>query len=111
MSRGFDPCARSLPTPFQNSFNRVEKADVPNELKTRLQDVSKLVQELVKTFRRMSRKSRAQSRYADHPGHGKKTDGRWDEVSAEGLIEEAKAVADFAKPVATAVQAVLALLA
>ena len=97
---------------IQNSLNRVEAAEVSDELKARLQDVNKLVQDLVK--RLPPDEQEKASRNLDEltkQATAKKPDRRWYEVSAEGLIEAAKAVADFAKPVATAVQAVLALLA
>jgi hypothetical protein len=97
---------------IQNSFNRVEKAQVSDNLKARLQDLNKLIQELVKKLPPDEQEKAARNLdVLTTQATAKKPDRRWYEVSAEGLAEAAKAVADFAKPVATAVGAVLALLA
>jgi len=73
--------------------------------------VNTLVQELVKKLPRDEQEKAARNLdMLTTQATAKKPDRRWYEVSAEGLIEAAKAVADFAKPVATAVGAVLALL-
>jgi hypothetical protein len=97
---------------IQGSFNRVEKAQVSGDLKARLQEVNKLVQEMVTKLPPDEQEKAARNLdMLTTQATAKKPDRRWYEASADGLIEAAKAVADFAKPVATAVGAVLALIA
>jgi hypothetical protein len=94
-----------------NSLNRVKQSDAPDDLKAKLLDLGKLVEQLVAKAPPEAQEQAAKSLdVLTKEATSKKPDRRWYEVSGEGLIEAAKTVADMAAPITTAVKAVLALL-
>lgn len=94
-----------------NAMNRVQESDVPDELKTRLAELNTLVEQLVKKAPPEVQAKAAKNLEAlTKEATSKTPDREWYSVSANGLIEAAKAVGELAAPVAGAVKAVLALL-
>ncbi len=96
---------------IQDSFNKAADAPVA-ELKERLQELALEVANLVKQLppdeaESVSRDLSALSTEAV----AKKPRKKWYDLSAEGILEAAKTVAELTGPVSTAVKAVLALLA
>lgn len=96
---------------IQGSFNKAANADVSAELKEKLQaltvEVAKLAKELpAEEAEKAARDLEALTDEVTSKNPRKK----WYELSAEGLIDAAKAVGEIAAPVVTAVKAVLALL-
>jgi hypothetical protein len=97
---------------IENSFNRVEKAEISEELKKRLDAVNTLAKELIPKLPQEEQEQTAENLdMFTKQATSKKPNKAWYEVSATGLIEAAKTVAEMATPVITAVKAVLALLA
>lgn len=94
-----------------NALNRVRESDAPDDLKARLTELNKLVEELVKKAPAEAQAKAAKNLDAlTTEATSNKPDRAWYEVSASGLIEAAKSVTELATPIATAVKAVLALL-
>jgi hypothetical protein len=94
-----------------NSFNRVEKADVSPELKTRLEELTKLVKQLQPKLSEADQQKAADSLdILTKQATSKKPDRKWYDLSAEGLMEAAKTVGDLAAPIGTALKAILPLL-
>lgn len=99
-------------TNIQNSFNKVANADVDAELKEKLKlmtvEVANLVQKLTPDdAEKVSKDLGTLTAEAVSKNPRKE----WYELSAQGIVEAAKTVAEMAGPVTTAVKAVLALLA
>lgn len=95
-----------------NSFNKAASAEVNDDLKERLKElniaVAKLAAQLpAEKAEEVSKDIQALTAEAT----SKEPRRKWYELSADGLVEAAKAVKDMAAPIATAVGAVLALLA
>ncbi|GLQ87289.1 hypothetical protein [Dyella flagellata] len=97
---------------IENSFNKTAGADIKEDLKERLKELNvataklaaqlspEKAEEVSKDLQTLT--AEAISKQPRKP---------WYELSAKGLVEAAKTVAEMAAPIATAVQAVLALLA
>lgn len=95
-----------------NALNRVQQSDAPDELKTRLTELNRLVEQFVKRAPPEAQAKAAKNLEAlTKEATSKTPDRAWYEVSASGLMEAAKGVADLAAPISSAVKAVLALLA
>lgn len=97
---------------IENSFNRVAAADVKQELKDALQQLAiesaKVAKDLpAEKAEEVARDLDALTKEATAAAPRRK----WYEVSAEGLLEAAKAVGEAAKPLVETVKLVLALLA
>jgi uncharacterized protein YjgD (DUF1641 family) len=97
---------------IQNSFNHVAESGAKPELKTALEELHKAVAEMCKQLPKEKHDQVASdlevlSKEAIAPEPRRK----WYELSAEGLMDAAKAVGQVAAPVVTAVKAVLGLLA
>jgi hypothetical protein len=96
---------------IQNSFNAVAKSNVSDDLKKRLQELTVQVTELAKQMPPEQAESVARDLESlTKEATAKAPRKKWYDLSAEGLIDAAKAVAGMAAPVTTAVKAVLALL-
>lgn len=94
-----------------NSFNHIQGADVSPEMKAKLEDLNKLVKELMPKLPPEQQKKAAKNlEKLTEEATAKEPDREWYEVSAKGLMEAAKTVADMSGPITTAVKAVLALL-
>ena len=96
---------------IQNSFNRVSNSDASNELKSALQNLSQQVTELCKRVPESKQKEVVRdletlTNEALSPTPRKK----WYELSADGLLDAAKAVVGLSEPVTAAVKTVLSLL-
>src|SRR5262249_8048245 len=97
---------------IQESFNKTSQSTVDAELREKLcaltVEVGKLAAKLPKDEAdRVSQDLQTLTAEATSKAPRKK----WYDLSAEGLLEAAKTVADMAAPVTTAVRAVLASLA
>jgi hypothetical protein len=97
---------------IQNSFNSIAKSDTKEELKESLKQLTVQVAELAK----LTPPEKAEEIARDLESFTKEATSKaprkkWYELSADGLLEAAKTVAEMAAPVTTAVKAVLALLA
>jgi hypothetical protein len=97
---------------IQNSFNKAANAEVDAELKEKLKAVAVEVANLAKelSLEDAETLSKDLDRFTDE-AVSKKPRKEWYELSAKGILEAAKTVAEMAAPVTTAVKAVLALLA
>lgn len=96
---------------IQNSFNKAGSADVGAELKDKLKALAVEVARLAKQL--PPEQAEAVSKDLETlttEAVSKKPRKEWYELSAKGLLEAAKTVAELAAPVTTAVKAVLALL-
>ena len=96
---------------IQNSFNRVAKSNAKTEIKSALEELHKAVAEMCKKLPKEKQEQAAsdldvlsKEAVAQAPRR------KWYELSAEGLMEAAKAVGDLAAPVLTAVKSVVGLL-
>jgi hypothetical protein len=96
---------------IQNSFNKAAGAAVDEPLKEALKALTTHVAELAKRLppEQAEAVSKDLSTLAAE-AVSKEPRKRWYELSAEGLVDAAKTVAEMAAPVTTAVGAVLALL-
>lgn len=96
---------------IQNSFNKAAGAAVDEPLKEALKALTTQVAELAKRLppEQAEAVSKDLSTLAAE-AVSKEPRKRWYELSAEGLVDAAKTVAEMAAPVTTAVGAVLALL-
>lgn len=96
---------------MENAFNTVNQASVPDELKKRLTELNQLVDQFVKKAPPEAQEKAAMNlEMLTKQATAKKPDRAWYDVSASGLIEAAKFVAELAAPITTAVKAVGALL-
>ena len=97
---------------IQNSFQKAANADKDAELKEKLQAVTVEVANLAKKLppEKAEVLSKDLNSFTDEV-ISKEPRKEWYELSAKGLLEAAKTVAEMAGPVTTAVKAVLALLA
>jgi len=98
---------------IENSFNKAAAADhLPDELQTSLQELSKQVAEMVKHLPedRAEEAARDLETLTDEAASGKPR-RKWYELSAEGLMDAAKAVGKVAEPVVATVTKILPLLA
>jgi hypothetical protein len=99
-------------TNIQNSFNKAANSGVPEELKTKLKELSVQVANLVKELPPDDAEKASKDLEAlTSEAVSKKPRREWYELSAKGLVDAAKTVAKMAAPIATAVKAVLALIA
>jgi hypothetical protein len=97
---------------IQNSFNKAVSAEVPDALKAALKDLTAKVAELAKQLPQDKAEVASKDLAAlTSEAVSKEPRKPWYELSASGLVEAAKAVAEMAAPITTAVAAVLALLA
>ncbi|MDL9998325.1 hypothetical protein QTI24_06930 [Variovorax sp. J22P240] len=97
---------------IQNSFNKVAGAEVNPKLKEELQSLAVQVANLAKQLP-PDKAEEASDALATLSKEAVKKEPRkeWLDVSAKGLMEAAKAVAELAAPITIAVKAVLAILA
>jgi hypothetical protein len=99
-------------TNIQNSFNKAANAGVDAELKEKLKAVAVEVANLAKKLPpEDAEKVSKDLETLTSEAVSKKPRKEWYELSAKGIVEAAKTVAELAAPVTTAVKAVLALLA
>jgi hypothetical protein len=94
-----------------NSFNTIDKSQVNNDLKQKLKDLTAQVEELAKKLpadkaEEVTRDLEVFTKEATASTPRRK----WYELSANGLVEAAKAVGEIAGPVIKTVGAILALL-
>jgi len=96
---------------IENSFNKAASAGTP-ELADKLKALSVQVAELAKKLPAdQAEKASRDLETLTSEATSEEPRKEWFELSGKGLIEAAKTVAEMAAPVATAVKAVLALLA
>src|SRR5207249_4695140 len=94
-----------------NALNIIQRSEAPDEMKARLTELNKLVEQLVqKVPADVQEKAAKNLDVLTKEATSKKPDRAWYELSATGLLEAAKTVAELAAPITTAVKAVLALL-
>lgn len=96
---------------IENSFNKVKDADIDAGLKEKLKLANVQAAELIKALpeeqaQKTARDLEAFTAEVTSPNPRKE----WYELTAKGLLEAAKTVAEMTVPVTTAVKAVLALL-
>lgn len=99
--------------PVQNAFNTINNIDTSSAEAKSLQSLLKALHEettkLIKALPDDEAERAARNlRNLTEAATAKKPDRKWFEVSAEGLLDAAKAVASLTSPVTTAVKAVLA---
>jgi len=95
-----------------NALNRVQQSEAPDDLKARLTELNALVAQLVKKAQpEVQEKAAKNLETLTKEATSKAPDRAWYELSASGLLDAAKTVAEMAAPITTAVKAVLALLA
>lgn len=94
-----------------NAFNTVAQSSAPQELKVELEKLNQAVTEMVKALPDEKQREVAQDlkTFTDE-ATSQSPRRKWYELSAEGLVEAAKAVGEVAIPVVTATKAVLSLL-
>ena len=96
---------------IQNSFNKVEQADVDDQIKERLKELSEYVADLVKELDADRARQVAQDLDTlSTEAISAQPRRKWYELSADGLIEAAKTVSRLATPITSTVNAVLKLL-
>lgn len=96
---------------IENSFNKAASANVRNDLKESLKSLAVEVSKLAKQLPPEAAEAVSKDLEAlTTEAIAKKPRKEWYELSAKGLLEAAKTVAEMAGPVTTAVKAVLALL-
>ena len=97
---------------ISNAFNKVTQSSAPQELKAELGKLNQAVAEMVKLLPEEKQREVAQDlkTFTDEATSGSPRK-KWYDLSAEGLIEAAKAVGEVATPVITAAKTVLTLLA
>jgi len=97
---------------INNAFNTVAQSSAPQDLKAELEKLNQAVAEMVKLLPEEKQREVAQDlKTLTDEATSSSPRKKWYELSAEGLIEAAKAVGEAATPVITAAKAVLALLA
>ena len=100
--------ARSI----ENSFNKAANANVTDALRESLKALSVEVAKLVAKLPDHAAETAARDlETLATEATAKEPRKKWYELSAEGLVDAAKGVAEMAAPIAGAVKAVLALLA
>ncbi len=97
---------------IENSFNKAAHAEVSGELKDRLKELAVEVAKMTKELpperaEEAARDLETLTQEAVSP----KPRAKWYQLSAEGLVEAAKAVGEVAQPVISTVKAILSLLA
>jgi hypothetical protein len=96
---------------ISNALNRIQTSEATDDLKARLTTVQDLIAQLVKQAPpEVQQKAAKNLDILTKEATAKTPDRAWYEVSANGLIEAGKTVAELAGPISTAVKAVLALL-
>jgi hypothetical protein len=96
---------------LQNSFNKAANADVNDELKEKLKSAAVIVGKLAEKLAPDDAEELSKNlNILTSEAASKKPRKEWYELSAKGILEAAKTVAELAAPVTAAVQAVLALL-
>lgn len=96
---------------IQNSFNVVKEAAIPDQLRQNLTELIPLVQELSKQLGPVKGTQVTQDlQTLVNEAVKESPRQKWYELSADGLVEAAKAVASLAGPVTSAVRSVVALL-
>jgi len=99
-------------TNIQNSFNKAANAEVTVELKEKLKAAAVEVANLAKKLPpEDAEKVSKDLETLTSEAVSKNPRKEWYELSAKGIVEAAKTVAEMAAPVTAAVKAVLALLA
>lgn len=94
-----------------NSFNKVAQSSAPDELKEQLTKLNEAVKEMLKHLPETEQKQVAQDlKVLTDEALSETPRRKWYELSADGLIEAAKAVGEIALPVITTAKAVLAFL-
>ncbi len=97
---------------IRNSFNKAAGADISDELKEKLKALTIEVTNLAKQLPPETAEAVTKDlEVLTNEATSQQPRKAWYELSASGLIEAAKTVAEMAAPVSTAVAAVLALLA
>jgi hypothetical protein len=97
---------------IRESFNQVTESEASSELKSKLEELGKLVEDMLgaglseKDQKKVARdyKGFAEEATSEEPRK------EWYELSAKGLIEAAKTVGEIATPVIAVVKSILALL-
>lgn len=96
---------------IQNSFNKISSSEVSEDLKAKFKELSEVVAEMSNHLPQDKARTAARDieiltneALSEHPRR------EWYELSAKGLIEAAKTVAQFTTTVTNAVKAVLALI-
>lgn len=99
-------------TKINDSFNKVQQSSANHELKDKLELLCKQIEEMTKQLPEVKQKEVSQD-LSNFVAEATKEAPRkkWYELSAEGLIEAAKACAGIASPVITTVTDIVALLA
>lgn len=97
---------------IQNSFNKTLQSEANDELKNLLTDLSKSVADLLKHIPKEQQEEVAKDlQVLTEEALSKAPRKKWYELSADGLIEAAKAIGEIATPVITTAKAVVAFLA
>jgi hypothetical protein len=97
---------------IENSFNKAAAADAPGELKAKLEELARAVAEMTRELPPEKAEEAARDlETLTEEATSENPRRRWYELSAEGLVEAAKAVGESAGPVIKTVKAILALLA
>ena len=97
---------------ISNAFNTVAQSSAPQDLKAELEKLNQAVAEMVKLLPEEKQREVAQDlKTLTDEATSSSPRKKWYELSAEGLIEAAKAVGEAATPVITAAKTVLTLLA
>jgi hypothetical protein len=97
---------------ISNALNTIQQSTASDDLKAKLTQLHALVDQLAKKAPPDAQSKAAKNLEAlTKEATSAKPDPAWYQVSADGLIEAAKTVAEMTGPITTAVKAVLALLA
>ena len=97
---------------ISNAFNTVAQSSAPQDLKAELEKLNQAVAEMVKLLPEEKQREVAQDlKTLTDEATSSSPRKKWYELSAEGIIEAAKAVGEAATPVITAAKVVIALLA
>jgi hypothetical protein len=96
---------------IQNSFNTIAQSDAEPALKAKLEELCQQVEQMLPQLPEAKREEAAQDLDSLVKEVTKESPRRkWYELSAEGLIEAAKACAGMAAPVTATIKGILALL-
>lgn len=97
---------------INNSFNKVAKSEVSDELKNKFKELSEQVAEMLKSLPEEKHDDVTHNLEVLAKEATKKEPRKeWYELSANGLIEAANTVGEMAKPVIATIKAILPLLA
>lgn len=98
---------------INNSFNRVQNSEnASDELKEKFAELNKQIEELLPKLSEADQKKVSKNLdILTNEAAEEKPDKKWYELSADGLIEAAKTVAEMSGPIITTVKAILAILA